>query len=315
MGNIIVLWDSMLDVYMYGHTNRKNPESTAPLLTVDREEFILWWASNVAHNLSSLYGGEVTIGLISIVAKDSNGENFSQLCTEANISLFPLFTGAPTITKTRFVNGQRKSQLLRVDCEVKIPLTDQYIEEMIDILNKRHPEFIVISDYNKGLITWDMVSSLKKFVINKWIKILVDTKPQNLQYFDWVYLIKPNFKEFCEMVGHPWMEENEEANTDENVELYGKQLVGEHKVNLVVTRWHKWSSLVTLEWDVYHFPPIEDISVFDVTGAWDTFIATLVYALEKKYSLPAAVKLANKASWIVIRKFGTATLTSGELWI
>jgi D-glycero-beta-D-manno-heptose-7-phosphate kinase len=315
MSKILVLGDSMLDVYVYGNTNRINPESSALLLTVDKEETILWWAANVAHNLTSLHGTWDTTWLITIIGDDTGGKELAQLCDKANIALFPLFTGAPTTTKTRFVKSQPKAQLLRVDREKKYPLVDSHIEEIIQILTTQQPEFLIVSDYNKWIVDGNLLPSLKQFADEKWIKILVDTKPQNLQYFDGVYLIKPNFKEFCEMIGQKWMEADDANNTDQNVELHGKQFVEEHKTNLVVTRWHRGVSLITQQWDVHHFPPAEDISVFDVTGAGDTFIATLVYALDQKYSLQDAVKLANKAGWIVVRQFGTATITTKELGI
>ena len=310
---IFVIWDSMLDIYTYGHTDRENPECTAPLLTVDREDFILGWASNVAHNLATLDGTPQSVWLISVVGEDSNGKVFSHLCEDAGISFYPLFTWVPTITKTRFVNKQRNSQLLRVDCEVKMPLTDSHMQNILHILELEQPEFIVISDYNKWIINYNLVSLLQKFASARSIKVLVDTKPQNLSYFDWVYLIKPNLKEFYEMVGQKWMDKQEDSNNDYNIEQYGKKFVTEHRTNLVVTRWSKWSSLITLAGEVYHFLPEEEISVFDVTGAWDTFIATLVYALTKQYPLYDAVKLANLASWQVVRKFGTVTITTKEL--
>ena len=55
--------------------------------------------------------------------------------------------------------------------------------------------------------------------------------------------------------------------------------------------------------------------MFDVTGAGDTFIATLAYALDNGYPLEDAVQLANQASGIVVEKVGTATVTKEELGI
>ena len=108
---------------------------------------------------------------------------------------------------------------------------------------------------------------------------------------------------------NPWIE-----NTDEDIEKYWLEFVKKYWTNLVVTRWWKWSTLITKEWKVYHVPS-EECKVFDVTWAWDTHIATLTYALSEWYELIDAVKLANKASGIVVWKVGTACITREELWI
>ena len=81
MTKITVIWDSMIDKYIYWNTDRKNPESPMPLLKVEKEEIRLWWASNVANNIANL-NWEVT--LISMVWEDINWSLFSTLCVSNN---------------------------------------------------------------------------------------------------------------------------------------------------------------------------------------------------------------------------------------
>lgn len=303
---IVVIWDAMLDIYVIGNTDRKNPESPMPLLKVEKQEVRLWWASNVANNISNLNG---SVELISLVWTDSNGELFDRICEENNIKVNRLIMDAPTITKTRYLDSQYKQQLLRVDYEEKCDITMEQVNRLESILNDIHPDIILISDYNKWVITPLCMDAIKDYANENNIKILADIKPQNLELFEWVFLIKPNFKEFRKMIDNPWME-----NTDEDIEKYWLEFVKQYSTNLVVTRWWKWSSLITKEWEVYHIPS-EECKVFDVTWAWDTHIATLTYALSRWYQLLDAVKLANKASGIVVWKVGTASITREELWI
>lgn len=306
MSKIVVIWDAMLDEYIYGNTDRKNPESPMPLLNVEKEEIKLWWASNVAHNIASL---NLNVDLISMIGRDSNWELFSSICKTEWINLLPLYMSAPTITKKRFLDSQYKQQLLRVDYEKKEKISNENTEMIKKLLEDSKPEYIVISDYNKWIITENMMDVVKEYANNNWIKILADIKPQNLELFKWIYLIKPNFKEFCEMMNIKWIE-----NTDENIGKYWLEFVKQNNTNLVVTRWWKWATLVTTEWKVYHISS-EERKVFDVTWAWDTYIATLAYALSQWYNLVDAVKLANTASGIVVWKVGTACVTKEELWI
>lgn len=76
------------------------------------------------------------------------------------------------------------------------------------------------------MISEKLIKELKKSNI----KILVDAKPKNVEFFRDVYLVKPNFKEFCQMIG------NDIENTDEEIEKYGKAFAKEMNTNLVITR-------------------------------------------------------------------------------
>jgi len=155
---------------------------------------------------------------------------------------------------------------------------------------------------NSELIDW-----VKLYANNNNAKIFVDAKPNNLKYFDGVYLIKPNFKEFRQMI------DNEDLpNTEEAIRTYGVKFVQQHKVNLVITRSDKWAVLITKEGQ-FHSLSTEAKQVFDVTGAGDTFLAAIVYSLSQWNDLKTAVELGNKASWIVVEKLGTATVTPEEL--
>jgi len=306
MSKIVVIWDAMLDEYVYGNTDRKNPESPMPLLNVEKEEIKLWWASNVAHNIASL---SWVADLISMIGKDSNWELFSSICKTEWINLLPLYMSAPTITKKRFLDSQYKQQLLRVDYEKKEKISNENIDNLKTLIENIKPEYILISDYNKWIATESMMNMVKEYAKNNWVKILADIKPQNLELFKEIFLIKPNFKEFCEMM---WVTGIE--NTDENISNYWLIFVKQYWVNLVVTRWWKGSTLITKDWNVYHIPS-EERKVFDVTWAWDTYIATLTYALSEWYNLQDSVSLANTASWIVVWKVWTACVTKEELWI
>ena len=81
------------------------------------------------------------------------------------------------------------------------------------------------------MINKELIDDVKQYAQEHDAKIFVDTKPNNLKYFENVYLIKPNLKEFRQMIG------NEELpNTDEAIKEHGMQFVTQYKLNLVVTR-------------------------------------------------------------------------------
>ncbi len=304
MLNIVVIWDVMLDKYSYGSVKRLNPEWPNPLVNIEREEYKLWWAANVAANISSLNGNAELIG---VIWKDDHGKKFTLLCEEWNVNLSPIIIWTPTITKQRFIETTYQQQLLRVDYEQKYILTKEYNDQIMIILQTLNPQYIVISDYNKWMIGKELVADIKSYAQKHEAKVFVDAKPNNLQYFYGVYLLKPNFKEFCQMIGHEDL-----SNTEESIQQYGIDFVKKYHLNLVITRGNKWAVLITQDWQFYSLPT-EAQQIFDVTGAGDTFLAAIVYSLSQWNDLKSAVELGNKASWIVVGKLGTAIVTPEEL--
>ncbi len=304
MSKILVIGDVMLDKYSYGSVKRLNPEWPNPLVNIEREEYKLGWAANVAANISSLSG---EVELIGIIGNDDHGKKFENLCQENRINFHPIFFWIPTITKQRFIENTYQQQLLRVDYEQKHMLSQEDNNQIIGLIEQFSPQYIIFSDYNKWIINKDLVDGVKLYAKGTGAKILVDAKPNNLKYFEWIYLLKPNFKEFRQMIG------NEELpNTDESIKEYGIPFVAKHMINLVITRWNKWAMLITADGQ-FSSLPTEAKQVFDVTWAGDTFLAAIVYALANWQDLKHAIELGNKASWIVVGKQGTATVTSEEL--
>lgn len=298
---ICVLGDVMLDKYTYGTVDRINPEAPVPILNVSYEKNTLGGAGNVAKNISSL---NEKICLFGICGHDQFGNKIKELCNENNINYYLIDDGRPTIIKHRFVALGYNQQLLRVDYEKKHPIHNEYIPHIIKKLIEMDPKIIVISDYAKGFITKKLMDNLKK---NCSGKILVDPKPSNANFYKNVYLVKPNLKETSEILN------KNVKNNDEEVEKAGLKLVEIFNSNIVITRSHKGSTLITQEGDIYHIPTMAK-EVHDVSGAGDTYIAVLSYALNNNYPLKEAVELANKGSSIVVGKLGTASITIEELF-
>ena len=300
---IIVLGEVMLDKYTYGKVERINPEAPVPVLNVVEERYTLGGAGNVANNISSL---NHDVFLISILNHDEFGKCIEELCNKNNIRYHFVSDGRPTIVKHRFVAIGYNQQLLRVDYEKIYPINDNLSKKILEIIKNLNgkSDILIISDYAKGLITKELMEGIKKEFKGK---ILVDPKPKNIDFYKDVYLIKPNLKEASQILGR------EIENKDDEVEKAGLELVDKYNSNFVITRSEKGATLITLDGDIFHLPT-KVKEVHDVSGAGDTFIAVLGYALDKGYDLIDAVKLANKASSVVVGKVGTATVSLDELF-
>jgi len=300
---VIVLGDVMVDKYTYGKVERISPEAPVPVLLVEKEEYRLGGAANVANNLASL--GE-QIYLIGVVGKDLYGKKLKELCEKRAINCYLFEEERPTTVKHRFIAKDYNQQLMRVDSEDKKLIekeTENKIIETIEKLNKRE-KILVVSDYAKGVMTKGLMEGIKE---NFDGLILVDPKPKNIDLYKDVYLIKPNLKEVSEILGY------DIKNNDEEIEEIGKKLVDLYNCNFVITRSEKGATLITKGYKIKHFPS-EAKEVYDVSGAGDTFIAVLAYGLNKGLNLGKSVRLANKASSIVVGKVGTATVDLKELY-
>ena len=140
-------------------------------------------------------------------------------------------------------------------------------EHIRNIIKSVCPELIVVSDYQKGLIT----ESLAQVIMESGIPVLADLKPGNMQWFRGIFAIKPNFKEFREQVGIAG------ENTDAFIEAHGPGLAISLDTNLIITRSEHGVSIVLKNSEVHHMPTAAQ-DVFDVTGAGDTFIAAMAVA-------------------------------------
>ena len=77
-----VLGDVMLDTYWWGHVERISPEAPVPIVALDRKEYRIGGAGNVALNLSCL-GAQVSI--ISVIGNDDDGARLTGLFSDNKI--------------------------------------------------------------------------------------------------------------------------------------------------------------------------------------------------------------------------------------
>lgn len=248
---ILLIGDSCIDVYQYGTIDRLSPEAPIPVIKLTKKETRLGMARNVHSNLYKL-GCYVT--LISNQAAGINGE--------------------PRITKTRIIDEKSGYQIVRIDEEPKI-------EPWNGIVDTEGYDAVVVSDYNKGFLTYEHIQNLIHDFNGP---IFIDTKKRNLEAFNGAY-VKINEKEFEEAESHAW---------DMIVTLgaKGAMLKGEH-TNIVHTT--------------------KKVDVVDVCGAGDTFLAALTYQYLVTNSIEEAIKFANKASSITVQHVGNYAPTLEEI--
>ena len=300
---ILVIGDLLIDHYLWGSCERISPEAPVQVISVDRESTVLGGAGNVINNLKAL-GAEVDV--ISVVSECKASEELKALLKSIMVDTKHLITQKDRVTskKSRIIAANQ--QVIRFDRESTDEINNKSQKAILKIFKAivSNYDVILLSDYGKGLFTFDLTQSLIGIANENKKKLLVDPKGIDYSKYKGAYLLTPNKKEASEAT-YSVIKDNESLT--QAIKSLKEQC------NLEV-------SLITLsEQGVAVFDnelrihPTVAIEVFDVTGAGDTVLASLGFALSCNKTIDEAIKFANLASGVVVGKIGSATATLNEI--
>mgnify|MGYP001322547934 FL=1 len=301
--NILVIGDLMIDHYLWGSCEKISPEAPVQIVNINSENILLGGAGNVINNLKKL-GAKVDV--ISVLGECEISQDIRQLLNSIDVDTQYLITQKDRLAskKSRIVASQQ--QVVRFDRESKEAISKISETKILDFFNKivSNYECILLSDYGKGVLTRKLTQSLIKIANNHNKKILVDPKGEDFSKYKNAYLLTPNKKE---------------ASAATQIKITSKETL-EQAIIKLKSKCNLAVSLITLSEDgialldeklIIH--PTVAIEVFDVTGAGDTILASLGFALGCNYSINDAVKFANLAAGIVVGKVGSATASLNEI--
>jgi D-glycero-beta-D-manno-heptose-7-phosphate kinase len=305
---VAVIGDVMLDSYMWGHVDRISPEAPVPVVLMDKKEYRIGGAGNVALNCQSL---GATVSLITVIGEDEEGKKLEELLRSNNIDTSYLIKTNSRITtnKTRIIS--RNQQMMRLDAEITKDLDRIQEAKLLDTVSKYiatiKPDVIIFEDYNKGVLTAGVISRVITMCNAAGIITAVDPKRKNFFSYKEVDIFKPNLKEVKEGLNVVLDEVNETSLKKIHTELTAL-------LN------HKISFITLSEKGVFYqtenqgkIIPTHIRSIADVSGAGDTVIAvaSLVYASTKNVHLMA--EMANIAGGVVCEEVGTAAISKERL--
>jgi D-glycero-beta-D-manno-heptose-7-phosphate kinase len=303
-----VIGDMMLDTYLWGHVERISPEAPVPVVALERTEFRIGGAGNVALNLGSL-GARVDV--LSLVGKDADGGKLAGLLEEKGIGTGRLLKSEGRITTNKARVMGRNQQMLRLDSETTKDLgkaeEDALLGEVLRYIETEAPQVIIFEDYNKGVLTPRVIREVLAFCRDHGVITAVDPKRKNFFSYEGVTIFKPNLKEVREGLNI----------LAEDIRLPALRQIHQQ---LAERLRHQISFITLSEKGVFfqigeqaaHIPShIRNIA--DVSGAGDTVIAvaSLVYAATQDARL--MVEVANIAGGLVCEEVGTAAISKERL--
>jgi len=300
---ILVIGDLMIDHYLWGECERISPEAPIPIVNIDDENTVLGGAGNVVNNLVTL-GAHTDI--LSVIGDCDIANELGTLLSNINVSTNHLVKekGRLSSKKSRIIASHQ--QVIRYDRESDYDISEKSQQTLFDQYKKilKQYDIVLLSDYGKGVLTDSLTRDLIQEANNLGIKVLVDPKGINYFKYSGAYLLTPNKKEAS-------LATNIDIIDDSSLLRAITQLKEKCSLNV---------SLITLSENgvaIYdndlRVHPTMAREVYDVTGAGDTVLATLGYALSSNYDIDQAVEFANLAAGVVVGKIGSATASIDEI--
>ncbi len=301
---VLVLGDVMLDEFIWGRVGRISPEAPVPVVEVDSETYMLGGGANVVHNLIAL-GSQA--GLCGMVGDDMAGRQVAELLDGLEVAGDGLTVceERPTTVKTRVV--AHSQQVVRVDRESRQECDASCLQSMQAYLDKAVPECdaVIISDYNKGVISRQLLTPILSGSRRGEKIVTVDPKVENMLLYAGATVITPNHLEALAAA-----RVNPEG--PDAVVRAGRLLREElDAASVLITQGERGMTLVSNQGEA-HIPTMAK-RVFDVTGAGDTVISTLTLGLVAGLSLQEAAVMASVAAGVVVGEVGTSAVTAGRL--
>lgn len=304
---VLVVGDIVLDRYVHGIVERLNPEAPVPVLSVREESETTGGAGSVAKNVAAL--GARTV-LISVVGDDPKASRLEEAARrEGYQSRLIRDSSRPTIEKLRYlVNNQ---QLLRVDREETVDISPELEEKLIEIILREVRDGIdgiIVSDYAKGVITEKIARAVLDMAAEHDVLVAADVKPSRAPYFMGAAFVSPNVKEAHEYLGmNPY--EREALSWDALAKGVFRKMCSDVYLTLGPQGMYVFCGGKSGR----HVPQDHVVEVFDVTGAGDAAVATLLLAQLAGANETEAAELGNAAGAIVVGKIGTIGVGAEEL--
>lgn len=301
---ILIIGDVMMDTYLWGRVDRISPEAPVPVVSVTKKENRLGGAANVALNVQSLGAQPI---ICAVIGNDQEGIDFLNLLEEQKLSAEGILKvdGRQTTVKTRVIGHNQ--QIVRVDAE-----TDQLISKEASnaifskirkIIEHENIDAVIFEDYDKGLLSEDLIARTVNLANSLQILTVVDPKKRNFLSYKNVTLFKPNLKELRE-----GLKLEIEPRHKENIN---------DAVTTLQNKLHAKMVMVTLsELGVYissskgeKILPAHIRNIADVSGAGDTVIATATLCLAAGLDEFKTAEIANLAGGLVCEEVGVVPIS------
>jgi len=302
---VLVLGDIIMDEYIWGDVSRISPEAPVPVVDVRQETKMLGGAANVVNNITSLGGRAILCG---VVGRDRTGAEIIERIANLNLPTEGILrvSNRPTTIKTRII--AQSQQVVRFDRESRKTVDKKDVTRLLSFIQGVTDPIhaIVVSDYDKGVITAELMEGLTKWRRRSGVILGVDPKPKHFDYYRGIDVITPNHDEAGAVSGIQIVDQ-------ESLVRAGTRIIENLECrSVLITQGKGGMTLFERGGEITHIPTVAR-KVFDVTGAGDTVISAFCLGLAAGMNLKSAATISNFAAGIVVGEVGTSTVKAEEL--
>lgn len=311
--NILIIGDVMVDSYQWGKVERISPEAPVPICSVEKVENRLGGAGNVALNIKAMGANPI---LCSVIGKDNNGENLIKLLQNEAMTTEGILSSAlrPTTIKTRIIGNN--TQMLRVDRETTSLLNTEEENSFLllvkSIFERKKIDAIVFQDYDKGVITENIINTIVSIAKKKQIPTSVDPKHRNFALYKGVTMFKPNLKELKEGLKIEFDKPDMENLSNASLLLSSKQKI--EKVFITLSEYGVFIADYKNKQAETKLLPAHLRKIADVSGAGDTVISVATLCLALQLSAEKIAQISNLAGGIVCEQVGVVPIDKQRLY-
>lgn len=309
---VMIIGDVMLDLYLDGKVERISPEAPVPIVAVRRRFARLGGAANVAQNIRAL--GAVPV-LCSVIGDDSKADDFLNMLDEHQMPKDGIVRSTQRRTTTKYRIIGNNAQMLRVDEEDTDNLSDnEYVtlRQKIDgIIDNEKIDGIILQDYNKGVLTEQLIGHVISVANERGIPVGVDPKKNNFLAYRNCTLFKPNLKELKEgisvsfktdtiddiLVGVSALQERLQCRFVMNT-LSERGVIIQERCGDTVRHWHI---------------PAHLRKIADVSGAGDTVLSVAMLCLVCQEDAFNIAAISNLAGGLVCEEIGAVPINKERL--
>lgn len=308
---IMIVGDVMLDIYMKGKVERISPEAPVPIVSVTETFSRLGGAANVTQNLKAL-GAEPI--LCSVIGNDEKSAELLNIMQEQNMNTSGIIKSKDRTTtcKTRVISNN--AQMLRIDAEDTFDLTEKEFDllsaKIKDIINKEKIDGIILQDYNKGVLTEELIKGIVALANENGIPVGVDPKKKNFLAYQNVTFFKPNLKELKEGIGI-------NSKDDSIIEILKSIDILQEKLNcrfIMTTLSERGVLIKDYNTNTSHHIPAHIREIADVSGAGDTVLSVAMLCLVCKQDPHMIAAISNLAGGLVCEEFGVVPINKERLF-
>lgn len=302
----LIIGDIMIDSYLWGKVERISPEAPVPVLNVQRREYRLGGAANVALNVQALGATPV---LCAVVGDDADGQKMLDILSDNGLTTDGILQSTNRITtvKHRVISGSH--HLLRIDSEddsvIKAPEQEALLQKIAALLPTC--QVVIFEDYDKGVLCENVIQQTIKLAQKLQIPTIVDPKKRNFMHYAGASLFKPNLKELRE-----GLKIDVDINDDAQIAQSVEQLKARLGVDAALLTLSERGMYLDMDTQKHHIPAhLRQIS--DVSGAGDTVVSIAALCLALHLPPRQVVELANLGGGLVCEHVGVVPIDKTRL--